>query len=335
MPATYSHKGKGSADYKPRTSIFQKPEPPKMYSIGGLSVDEATYRKYNREDYQLGDGALRNLRGVMLYAESAELAAEYPETAEAAKKIIAEITAEITGKGAENTMNTPKTATDYLNALHDVYAESRAAYDEAANKLEKVREFYETCESDYKKDSSPYNLSMLDVAKAKLNIAQDEYRAAYKELNADYTSKRNALRTEFEEYLSDHYSASPDKLDGATMQLLSTGICTAADLSRLATRHKDNPTMLRIIGSHAKKMYKDPHLSDDDSRILAAVQNVANKATGKEEMDIFKAAEVSLAYGIGDNYRVATKMHSTVEGKWGGFLSDMAEASGSSAATAE
>lgn len=169
---------------------------------------------------------------------------------------------------------------------------------------------------------------MFNMAREKLNIAQDEYCKAYKELNADYTSKRNALRSEFEEYLNDHYSASPDKLDGATMQLLSTGICTAADLSRLATRHKDNPTMLRIIGSHAKKMYKEPHLSDDDSRILAAVQNAANKATGKEEMAIFKAAEVSLAYGMGDNYRVATKMHSTVEGKWGDFLSDMAEASG-------
>lgn len=337
MPATYSHKGKGSADYKPRTSIFNKPEPPTPIKrhIGNLEVDENTYSKYNREYYQLGDGVSRNLRGVMLYAESTELAAEYPEMAEAVKKIIAGITAEITGKGEENTMNTPKNAMDYLNTLHDVYAESRAAYDVAADKLEKVREFYETCESDYKKDSSAYNLSMFNIAREKLNIAQDEYRAAYKEINADYTSKRNALRTEFEDYLNDHYSASPDKLDGATMQLLGTGVCTASDLSRLAARHKDNPTMLRIIGGHAKKMYKEPHLSDDDSRILSAVQNVANKATGKEEMDIFKAAEVSLAYGMGDNYRVATKMHSTVEGKWGDFLSDMAEASGISTEVAE
>lgn len=337
MPATYSHRERDQriTDHEPASSAKPEPPTPIKKRIGNLEVDESTYSKYNREDYQLGDGVSRNLRGVMLYAESAELATNYPETAEAAKKIIAEITAEITGKGAENTMNTPKNAMDYLNALHDVYAESRATYDAAAEKLEKVREFYDTCESDYKKDSSSYNLSMFNMAREKLNIAQDEYRAAYRELNADYTSKRNALRTEFEEYLNDHYSASPDKLDGATMQLLSTGICTAADLSRLATRHKDNPTMLRIIGSHAKKMYKEPLLSDDDSRILAAVQNVANKATGKEEMDIFKAAEVSLAYGMGDNYRVATQMHSTVEGKWGDFLSDMAEASGNPVESAE
>lgn len=335
MPATYSQKGKGSADYKP--AFFRPSEPPKpgKKHIGDLEVDENIYYKYSGRDYQLGDMTTNSLSVVMTYATSPVFEANYPEKAEAAKKIIAEITAEITGKGAENTMNTPKTAMDYLNALHDVYAESRAAYDEAADKLEKVRDFYETCESDAKKDSSAYNISYLNMAKEQLNIAQKEYRKAYKEINADYTSKRNALRSQFEEYLNDHYSASPDKLDGATMQLLGTGICTASDLSRLAARHKDNPTMLRIIGGHAEKMYKEPHLSDDDSRILATVTNAANKATGREEMEIFKAAEVSLAYGMGDNYSVATKMHSTVEGKWGDFLSDMAELSGSTAESAE
>ncbi len=50
MPATYSHKGKGSADYY--ASSFRKPEPPKPRKryIGDLEVDEATYRKYDRTD---------------------------------------------------------------------------------------------------------------------------------------------------------------------------------------------------------------------------------------------------------------------------------------------
>lgn len=144
MAATYSHKGKGSADYRPRTSIFQKPEPLKMYSIGGLTVDEATYRKYNREDYRLGDGVFRNLRGVMLYAESAELAANYPETAEAAKKIIAEITAEITGKGAENTMNNPITAKAVSDGSRElnVYDQANAVLRQALREDQKSAEWF-------------------------------------------------------------------------------------------------------------------------------------------------------------------------------------------------
>lgn len=86
MPKTYTDRGISSNNIPPRTSIFHKPEPPKPIKryIGGLEVDESTYSKYNREDYRLGDGIFRNLRSVMVYANSAELAAEYPEQAEVA-----------------------------------------------------------------------------------------------------------------------------------------------------------------------------------------------------------------------------------------------------------
>lgn len=339
MPATYRHIRR-SVDIPPRTSIFSKSEPPTPIKrhIGNLEVDESTFRKYDRSDYKLGetDFCFHDLRGVMLYAESSTLAAEYPEMAEAAKKIIAEITAEITGKGEENTMNTPKNAMDYLNALHDTYAESRAAYDAATEKLAKVREYYETCEQDARKDGSAYNVAHLEVARGKYKLAREEYRTAYKNMKADFDSKCKELRSQLNEHLGEHYAASPDKLDSATMQLLNAGICTASDLSRLASRHKDNPTMLRIIGGYADKMYRDPHVIDEDSRILAAVKNDAGAAKdGGRELKIFDGAVQLLNYGMQDNYTVATKMHTTVEGKWGGYMTDMAALSGGSVETAE
>lgn len=336
MPATYSHKGKGSKDYQ--TAYFQRTQPQTTakHFIGDIEVDEATYRKYNREDFKLGDGTLRNLRSVMVYANSAELAAEYPEMAKAAKKIIAEITAEITNKGENKAMSKFNNAADFMTALHDVYAESRAAYDAAAEKLAKVREYYETCEQDAKKDASANNVAHLDIARGKYQLAQDEYRTAYKNMKADFDSKCKELRSQLNEHLGERYAASPDKLDNATMQLLNAGICTASDLSRLADRHKDNPTMLRIICGYADKMYRQPHVPDEDGRILAAIKSGAGAArNGDRELKVFDGAVQLLNYGMQDNYTVATKMHTTAENKWGDYFSSMATLSGGSVETME
>lgn len=337
MPATYSHKGKGSADYKPRTSIFQKPEPPKMYSIGGLSVDEATYRKYNREDYQLGDGALRNLRGVMLYAESAELAAEYPETAEAAKKIIAEITAEITGKGAENTMNNPITARGYVDALHKIYTESRDNYAAQCKKVEEKKgvmdRYYETAQ----KERTTLANARYEAAKAEYNAAKLELSRAYKETVREYESRVDELRSQFASSLYDRYSASPDKLDSATIQLLNTGICTPAELSRLTERHKDNPTMLRILGSHADQMLESKNkYSIDAINALYAVQSTAKAVSdGSRELNVYDQANAVLRQALREDQKSAEWFDSQVEKDWGTFQTTMDELSGSSAATAE
>ncbi len=77
--------------------------------------------------------------GVRLYATSAELAAEYPERAEAAKKIIAEITAEITGKETKKAMKETTTARGYVDALHQIYTESRDNYAAQCKKVEEKK----------------------------------------------------------------------------------------------------------------------------------------------------------------------------------------------------
>lgn len=337
MPATYSQKGKGSADYKPRTSIFQKPEPPKMYSIGGLSVDETTYRKYSREDYRLGDGILHNLRGVMLYAESAELAAEYPETAEAAKKIIAEITAEITGKGAENTMNNPTTARGYVDALRKVYIESRDSYAAQCKKVaEKEAVMGRYAETAQKEHTTLAN-ARYEAAKADYNAAKLELSRAYKETVREYESRVAELRTQFAAALDDRYSASPDKLDNATMQLLNTGICTPAELSRLTDRHKDNPTMLRILGSHADRMLESKNkYSPDATNALYTVKATAKAAKdGSRELGVYDQANAVLRQALREDQKSAEWFDAHVEKDWGTFQTTMDELSGSTAATAE
>ena len=306
-----------------------RPEPEQLsprhiYTIGDVEEDSDTWDKYSQGDYDLGDGVPRNLRAVKLWAEMAALD---PAGAAEAKRIIARITAEITGKGEKN-MSKPTTARGYLDALKEVYNESRAAYDALQKKLDMAQANYDKAQEDSRKASGNEKAlaeARLNVARGELQIAKEEHRAAYRDMAASHNQRVNALREEFSAFLNDHYSANPDKLDNAAMQLLTSGICTPAELSNLAQRYGDNPTMLRIIGSYATKMKDSKRNSPEDTRSIYTVEGMARAAKdGSREMKIFDDAAASPMYGLGENAQVSQKMHeSTCEGRWADFQNNM------------
>lgn len=312
MPATYRVRGKGSADYARKTWPPASTEP-KEYRIFGHAVDAATYKKFNRQDYRVGFG-FNGLMIVELWATDPYYAKEYPEEAAKAKEIMADIITQITGK-EQKKMNEPRTASDFIKALQNIYTESRTAYDALQGKVEAAKAKMDRA-YDEMRDPACENQTL---AEAKYDVAKSEYKMLdfarlneYRTMQAAHERKVKELREKFAEYLDAHYAASPEKLDTATMQLLNSGICKAAELARLVDRHADNPTMLRIIGGHADKMRNEAgrNMSNADQKSCLFVAAAANAAKdGSRELAIFDSAVSAAAYGLDKDYAHATNMH--------------------------
>lgn len=318
MPATYYHRHTYEQITGGGRSTWQMPraEEPATTRIFGIDVDDSTFRKYNQQNYTIGF-VFHDLAGVELWATDPDLAAQFPERAAEAKQIREQIIAEITGKEMKS-MKDPRTAADFITALQDIYNESRAVYDSINANVEKAREKMDRAHEAAKEvrgaDAGVSN-AKYEIAQAEYKLANSEVRPAYNRMMNEHDAKVNALREQFAAFLDDHYAASPDKLDSATMQLLNSGICTPSELSRLIDRHKDNPTMLRIVGNFARNMREDKKqtLTYNDRLICTQVAGAAHAAKdGSRELAIFDSAVSSLAYGLSDDYGHASRMHNYV-----------------------
>ena len=321
MPETYRVIGKGSEWYQKRLSDMPRSTPePKEYRIFGYEVDAATYKKFNRQDYRVGFG-FHGLMGVELWANDPDCAKRYPEEAAKAKAIMADIISQITGK-EQKYMNELRTARDFIKALQDIYTESRAAYDALQGKVDAAE-----AKMNRAREAMSDPGKNADIAAAQYDIAKSEHKIAalarygdYRNMIEDHEKRVKELRDQFTVYLDEHYAASPDKLDAATMQLLSSGICKATDLARLVDRHADNPTMLRIIGNHAAHLKEDKNTTDGDKFICLKVKAAAAAAKdGSRELAIFDSAVSAAAYGLGKDYEHAARMHSHIPEWLDGF----------------
>jgi len=125
MPATYRKRGTSSDNYK-RRSWMPEPLKPVDRRIFGYEVETATFNKYNHQNYSIGFG-FYDLAGVERWATDPDRIAKFPEAAAEAKQIMERIIAEITGKDMK-TMKTPRTAADFIDALNDIYTETRNQY---------------------------------------------------------------------------------------------------------------------------------------------------------------------------------------------------------------
>lgn len=328
MPATYRKHGLSSADYK-RRSWMSEPPPkpkPKQYFILGMEVDYNTYREYNYEKKWTLDGDVLKGYSASLWSlecwATDEHAKDYPIEAANARKILDQIREEIatiSGKEDKN-MNEPKTAVGFIAALNDIYTETRNQYTAINDGVVKAEKQLERAQE---KARGGDNIAQarLEVARADLREAQDACHTEYLKMMDGYNARVKELRGQLADHLNKHYAASPDKLDTATMQLLGSGICTPDELVSLVERHKDCPTMVRIIGSYADKMIQDRgKMRREEVTALQTVRGYATAAkNGDRELAIFDSAVSAAAYGLGKDYPHATRMHGYVSDWMDGF----------------
>lgn len=338
MPATYSHRYTSEQIYG--RSTWKPPEPPpkpkpKQYVVLGMEVDYNTHWEYNHEkswpiDGDVLSGVSCTLGMLEKYATD-EHAKAHPIEAANARKILDQIREEITiiTRKDDKNMKTPRTAADFIDALNDIYTESRNAYellqdkvDKAAAKMEQARE-----------ELHSYACNDKQMAKLQYELAKKEYEVAdggrqgeYRKMVIGHEKRVAELRDRFAEHLEAHYAASPDKLDTATMQLLGTGICTPAELLRLVERHQGNPTMLRIVGEYARKLQADNriNMNHEDNAICIQVVNAGLYAKdGRRELRIFDEAVTTAAYGLAKESARASRMATHIPELMEGYKSKM------------
>lgn len=327
MPATYSHRYTYEQLTGRGRNTWKKPEQPptqKERLLAGFVVDDDTYRKYDRMTWDLGDGVDRSIYGVRVYATSAELAEYNPELAAKAKKLFAQIEKEIYGKDKrkdDKSMSTPKKSVEFIAALEELYNNHRAEYGELAKKLSKAKDNQERCEKERAKNPGDRLVSAkYDVAKGEYLIAQDDFRKAIRNLQDKHNIAVNELRGQFATFLDESYAANPDALDDKTIALLNSGICSASELHKLAERHANNPTMLRMISTHAEKLRTSKWQTNENKEICAKVLGMAREAkNGDRELAVFDNAVGACERGLQTDAQLAERMHNYIAGWFGDF----------------
>lgn len=216
----------------------------KKHYILGIEVDKATFDKYANRKYPMkghkGDGI--SLNALHLFATDEDIARDLPEAHREAKRVVAQIKAELTGSGK------PTGFKVFLEELNAAHRDAVAEFDRIHGAMETAKQELERARND--KDAPAY---MMDIAKGDYARAELEFQQS-KDLPAGNFQKRAAeIRARMEAYAAKVYQANPDAVDASAMRLLESGIVTADELENLSERFRGNVTMLRVLASHAQK----------------------------------------------------------------------------------
>lgn len=265
MPATYRHVHKFSSN----RSAWQKPEPAKTHTqkkfyILGVEVDRETYWEHEKALYELSPGYRVPLCTVKYLAESKDLTdatQKEIDEATAAKHILAQIRAEITAiTGKDNkTMSNEGINARYLATLEEL----AQAYTQGKEKLATLKNAYKMAENEYNLTLADGCASDLDKKLAGLNLekAKEVLKNGIEALKVTQAESAANARKGIVDFADRYFLVTPDKMDGAAMQLLQSGAMNHKDIRYMAEQQKDNPTMLRVIAS-----YVDRAASQEENR---------------------------------------------------------------------
>lgn len=214
------------------------------YYILEQEVDKKTFDKYKDNTYEIG-GVMRNLLGVQVWAKSKDIAESFPEEAAQAKAIYDQILSEIS---AQPQTKQKKTFHSFLDRLMDAYREELGHYKEIHDAFDIAQKEWDSMQADR---NAPEHIKLIargDYERAKLNLDQHKMDAYHA-----FQEKAKQIRKEMDNFAADFYRADPSRIDQNAMQLLNSGIMSAAEVEHLAMQYRDNPTMLRLFGQHAAK----------------------------------------------------------------------------------
>lgn len=122
-------------------------------------------------------------------------------------------------------------------------------------------------------------------AKADFLTAEQSRKQAQEGISSTLAELRE-LRKKLIAELEEEYSAKPSDVDGATLQLLESGILSGSEYARLMRQAADggNYTMARVVGhyagQHAQRIAAKPEIerSDADAREIQLLRSVELEA---------------------------------------------------------
>lgn len=306
-----------------RSAVVVNDEKKKTCTILGVEVDELTHDRYKARTWDI-NGKAYSLLGVMLWATSKEIATAYPEDSKAARETYMSILNELKGvnpAGVDNArrkldniaieitgerMMKPMKQNNFGGYLEELDAIYKADISQR-NKLDAGFERTKAeCEAVMKAHNGINDPEWM-IAQGNLLAAEKKYKADIEGLKNKHLDSVKTVRQQMIEHLTDFYRADPSKMDEKAIQFINSGIATPAELQHLAGQFRGNPTMLRIIGQHAKTLkekYKNysteaghnnyaicVHLSQEAARVASDVYS-------KDELTLFDGLAVVAERGV-------------------------------------
>ena len=174
----------------------------------------------------------------------------------------------------------------FIRQINDIAAEAFKEYAAAETA-------YKNAES--KKNAFPRRNGLGADYTAKSARAEADYAealAAFDKFRKNgfygYRQRMNEVRKEFVAAVESHFTADPAALDMATLELLKSGILSAAEYNRLMDKaiNDNNHTMARMIGQHAKAAAENT-TDRDTATALRSVSYKSNGMNGSNYVEAF------------------------------------------------
>lgn len=190
----------------------------------------------------------------------------------------------------------------YIDDLNKIAKMYRAKHDLASVKVEKARQKNSQVQNDR---ASSADKRM--VSAAALREAEREHKRDMEEIEAGAEGEIKALRKNFEQHLTEFFTAKPEKIDQAAVSLLASGIMRASDLAALANQHANNPTMLRLISAQAQKLNEGKSSGVFDHEAAVLQNRIEDFCSSHERRELFDAAAKVVLCSVDKNeYRAGT-----------------------------
>ena len=200
---------------------------------------------------------------------------------------------------------------EYMNAWNKLQAAQKANTDAQAWRAETYRG-----ENDLRRQR----------ARAQLLEAEHTFRATESRVWAEFDRQKEAIRRELESDVRASSTVDPDAIDANALELLKSGILTAADVFSLVNKYDANVTMLRLISKHAKELADDKN-TDAKTRgqlyVLCSQIGNGKNSTMRNFDDLVEISNYCSGRGGGGTQRTTPAHTTAMSQKWEQLSGDM------------
>jgi len=178
----------------------------------------------------------------------------------------------------------------HARALDEMARRNFAAYLKAKETFEKAEKIYQ------ENKRQNVNVWVADASMiARANRAEADYveaKEAFKNAKKAYASSLDEvknIRRELEKDIQENTRARADDMDTNAMELLKSGVLRPSEYKALLSDFRNNPTMIRMIGSYAKQRADEAekHGDPDMRSALFAVYEESRGVDGSEHLRAF------------------------------------------------
>ena len=139
----------------------------------------------------------------------------------------------------------------YAQRLDTAFKEARDEYTAAYTALQQAQQANREAGAWRSDDSAEEKQRRVTRAALAVHDAEAAFSEASARVWPEFNRKRRAIRTELEKEIGAASIADPAAIDNNALELMKTGVLSAADYSAFVEKYDSNATMLKLIAHYA------------------------------------------------------------------------------------